>query len=249
MKVAQDVMVEMPVVKSSDTVTKARQILRDDSFREIFVENEKRKVMGYIDITDAIRITATRSNVTVEGFLKDPPLVRAEDTIEHVARVMREYRTDSAAVVDAAEHFLGGVLLSDLFPIIVSRHEIHGTVGDVMTRKVVTCSPDDTVQRIYALMVESGYSAFPVMKKGKLVGIVSRRDLIRYGRIRSAIENDAEIAVGRLMTAQVITTVPEEPLTRAAGTLVKHDVSRMPVLDKERLAGILDRHDVLKGFT
>jgi CBS domain-containing protein len=248
MKVAHDVMIEVPVVKCTDTVTRARQILRDDSFREVFVEDEKRKVRGYIDITDALRINATRSNVTVEGFIKDAPLAAPADPVEDVARAVRDYHTDSAAVVDAGGHLLGGVLLSDLFPIIISRHEIHGIVGDVMTRKVVTCSADDPVQRIHALMVESGYSALPVLRKGRLAGIVSRRDLIRYGRIRSAIENDAEIPVERLMTTQVFTTVPDEPLTRAAGTLVKHDVSRLPVLDKEKLAGILDRHDVLKGF-
>ena len=249
MKVAQDVMIDVPVVKCTDTVTKARQILRDDSFREIFVEDEKRRVTGYIDLTDALRITATRSNVTIEGFQKNAALVRAGDTIEEVALVMRDARTESAAVVDAAGHFLGGVLLSDLFPIIITRHEIHGIVGDVMTRKVVTCSPGDPVQRIHALMVESGYSAFPVLKKGKIVGIVSRRDLIRDGRIRTALENDAEVPAERLMTAQVIGTSPYDPLTRAAGTLVQHDISRMPVLDEGRLVGILDRHDVLKGFS
>ncbi|PKG31102.1 MAG: histidine kinase [Methanoregula sp.] len=248
MKLAQDVMIDMPLVKCTGTVTRARQILRDESFREIFVENEKRKVMGYIDVTDALRVTATRSNVTVEGFLKDAPLVRPDDPIEQVARMLRDYRTDTAGVVDAGDHFLGAVLLSDLFPIIVTRHEIGGIVADVMTRKVVTCAPEDPVQRIYSLMLESGYSAFPVMRKGKLMGIISRRDLLRDGRVRTAIENNTDIPVERLMTRKVITTAPDEPLTKVAGLLVKNDVSRMPVMERDALAGIIDRHDVLKGL-
>ncbi|MEN6611525.1 MAG: CBS domain-containing protein [Methanoregulaceae archaeon] len=248
MKVAQDVMIEMPVIKNTDLVTKARQILRDDSFREIFVENEKRILTGYIDITEALRVTATRSNVTVEGFQKEAPSVKPDNTIEEVARIMREHRTDSAAVVDPAGHFLGGVLLSDLFPIIISRHEIRGIVSDVMTRKVVTCSPDDPLQRIYRLMIESGYTGFPVVRKGKLAGIISRRDLLGDGRIRTALENDADIPAARLMISQVATTTPDEPLTRAAGLMVQRDVSRLPVVDNGRLAGILDRHDVLKAF-
>jgi len=249
MKVAQDVMIEMPVVRNTDLVTKARQILRDDSFREIFVENEKRILTGYIDITEALRVTATRSNVTVEGFQKEAAVVQPESTIEQVARTMRERRTDSAAVVDPGGHLLGGVLLSDLFPIIISRHEIQGTVADVMTRKVVTCSPDDPLQRIYRLMIESGYTGFPVVRKGKLAGILSRRNLLGDGRLRTALENDAEIPAERLMVTQVITTAPDEPLTRAAGLMVRHDVSRLPVLENGRLAGILDRHDVLKAFS
>jgi CBS domain-containing protein len=248
MKLAEDVMIEMPLVKCSDTITRARQILRDESFREIFVENEKRIVMGYIDITDALRVTATRSNVTVEGFLKDAPLVHPRDPIEQVARMMRDYRTDTAGVVDEGDHFLGAILLSDLFPIIISRHEIEGIVADVMTRKVVTCNPEDPVQRIHSLMLESGYAAFPVVRKGRLQGIISRRDILREGRLRTALENNADIPVERLMTRNVFTTVPNEPLTRVAGLLVKNDVSRMPVLEGDALAGIIDRHDVLKGL-
>lgn len=248
MKVAQDVMIEMPVVRNTDLVTKARQILRDDSFREIFVENDKRVITGYIDITEALRVTATRSNVTVEGFQKDAPLVKPDDTIEDIARIMRAFKTDSAAVVDPLGHFLGGLLLSDIFPIIISRHEIQGTVADVMTRKVVTCSPEDPLQRIYRLMIESGYSGFPVVKKGKLTGFLSRRDLLGDGRVRTALEKDADIPAERLMVTSVMTTASDEPLTKAAGLLVKYDVSRLPVLDDGRLVGILARHDVLKAF-
>ena len=49
-------MVDVPILKLDDTVTKARQILRDDSFREIYIHDGKKKLLGYIDISDVLQI-------------------------------------------------------------------------------------------------------------------------------------------------------------------------------------------------
>jgi tRNA nucleotidyltransferase (CCA-adding enzyme) len=50
------------------------------------------------------------------------------------------------------------------------------------------------------------------------------------------------------MSTDVVTIAPGEPVSAAAELLVKHDVSRLPVLDGDRLVGILDRHDVLAAL-
>ena len=65
MKTAQDFILEIPVLKPSDQITKARQILRDDRFREVYIVDAKKNLLGYIDITDGLRVTATKSNVTI----------------------------------------------------------------------------------------------------------------------------------------------------------------------------------------
>ena len=248
MKVAQDFMVEIPVLRFSDQITKARQILRDDRFREIYVVDDAKKMLGCIDITDALRVTATKSNVTVEGFIKDAPQVHAADPIERVAKEIRKFRTDGAAVVNEQRQVIGGVLLSDLFPVLISRHELHGNVADHMTRNVVTADAADSIQHIYMLIVESGFSAFPVVKKKKIIGIVSRRDLLKGGRTRAAIAHAVHTAVGEIMTKEIITIRPDEAISLAAELLVRHDISRLPVIDGGSLAGIVDRHDVIAGI-
>jgi CBS domain-containing protein len=248
MKVAQDFMVEIPVLRFSDQMTKARQILRDDRFREIYVVDDKKKLLGYVDITDGLRVTATKSNVTVEGFIKDAAEVHAADPIEQVAREIRKFRTDSAAVVDGKRHLTGGVLLSDLFPVIISRHEFSGRVSDHMSRNVVAADAADTVQHIYTLIVESGFCAFPVVRKKKIIGIVSRSDLLRGGRTRTARAHAAHPTAGEIMTKEVITIGPDEAISAAAGLLVRHNVSRLPVTDGGSLIGIVDRHDVIAGL-
>jgi CBS domain-containing protein len=245
MKVAQDFMVEIPVLRFSDQITKARQILRDDQFREIYVVDDEKKLLGYIDITDGLRVTATKSNVTVEGFTKDAPEVHAADQIEQVVREIRKFHTDSAAVVNGQRHVIGGVLLSDLFPVIISRHELSGNVGDHMSRNVVAVDASDTVQHMYTLIVESGFSAYPVVKKKKIIGIVSRRDLLRGGRTRASRAHASHIPVHEIMTTEVVTIGPDDPISTAASLLVHHDISRLPVVDRGSLVGIVDRHDVI----
>jgi CBS domain-containing protein len=249
MKLVSDFLIDIPLLKYNDPVTRARQILRDDVYREIYVHDGKKKLIGYIDITDVLRITATKSNVTVEGFLHEAIPAHSDDEIEDVVRSMRDGKTDSAPVVDKQQQILGGVLLSELFPVIITRQELKGTVSDSMTKKPVTCSADDTIQKIFGLIVESGFTVFPVMKKRRLVGIISRRDLLREGRLRSALENSGNILVETVMTKQMFKIGPDEPVGSAAKLMAAHDISILPVVEDGVLVGVIDRHDVLKGLT
>jgi CBS domain-containing protein len=248
MRTARDVMTQFPGLALTDHMTRARKILRDDEYREVYVHDARKRLAGYLDLTDALRITDTRSNVTVEGYLRDAPRVGPDDTLEQVARVIREANTDSAAVVGPDGIMMGGVLLSEIFPILITRNEIRGTVADHMTRKVVTCQDGDPVTQIHSLIMESGFTAFPVLRKKKLAGIVSRRDLLNAGRVRKALSQAGTIPIEEVMTTQVVTAAPQERASVAAERLVKHDISRMPVLDGGVLVGIIDRHDVLKGL-
>ena len=143
---------------------------------------------------------------------------------------------------------IGGVLLSDVFPVIISRNKLHGTVDAVMTRDVTVASPTDTVQKIYTMIVESGFSAFPVVKKKRIVGLISRRDLIRTRRVQSVIAQHAHTTIEEVMSKDVISIGPHETISSAAELLVKHDVSRLPVIDGDRIVGIVDRHDILTGL-
>jgi CBS domain-containing protein len=248
MKTARDFMLEIPVLAIHDGITKARQILRDDRFREVYITGVNKDLLGYIDITDALRVTATKSNVTVEGFVKEAAYAGPEASIESAVKAMREFATDSAAIVDANRHILGGVLLSDLFPVIISRNELSGRVSACMSTKITAADPADTLQQVYAKIVESGFMAFPVVKKRRLVGLISRRDLIRSGGVRSAIAQNSTKTVGELMTTEVVTVPGGAPLSEAARLMVDKDVSRLPVVDGDAMVGIIDRHDVLAGL-
>lgn len=247
MKGVSDYLIAIPQISISDTVTKARKMLRDDVFRELYVADHKKNLAGYIDITDVLRITSTKSNVTIDGFLKDAPSVGPDDSIEGAVVAIKSFKTDSAAVIGPDRGLVGAVLLSDLFPVIINRRNLQGRVSDFMTKKVMTCCPEDPLQKVYTTIIECGYNALPVVSKNRLVGIISRRDLLMEGRLRPSIGHSAETPVGDVMKKQVIAVSPADSVQYAADLLVRYNIGRLPVLDENHVAGILDRHDVLAG--
>lgn len=246
MKSAADLLREVPLLTADDRATRARSLLRDDQFREVLVVNERGALKGYIDISDVLRVGATRSNVTVEGFVREAPSVAPDASLERVGALMREFRTDSVAVARPDGCVLGGVLLAEVFPILLSRHDPPGVVSDWMSSRVVTVEADDPVSRIQSLVQESGFSAFPVLKKRQLVGMVSRRDLLSSGRARRPAEG--RLAVESVMTTPAVTIAPDAAVRDAAMLICRYDVSRLPVVEGGRVAGIIDRHDVLRAL-
>ncbi len=245
MKVASNLMVKIPVLRYDDHVTKARSVLRDDVFRELYVVDEKNRLMGYLDISDVLRVVDTKSNVTIKGFVREAAQVARDTPLTEVARAIMDAYTNSAAVVDEDGVLQGGVLFSELFPVLISRRNIPGRVGDVMTREPVTCAPEDPIHKIYSLIVSSGFIAFPVVQKDEVIGIISRRDLLRAGNVRISVKNQADTTVDRVMTTPVISVTPDDQVATAARLMVDHDISILPVIDeRKRIVGVIDRHDV-----
>lgn len=245
MKVASNLMVKIPVLRYDDHVTKARSVLRDDVFRELYVVDEKNRLMGYLDISDVLRVVDTKSNVTIKGFVREAARVTRDTPLTEVARAIMDAYTNSAAVVDEDGVLQGGVLFSELFPVLISRRNIPGRVGDVMTREPITCAPEDPIHKIYSLIVSSGFIAFPVVQKDEVIGIISRRDLLRAGNVRISVKNQADTTVDRVMTTPVVSVTPDDQVATAARLMVDHDISILPVIDeRKRIVGVIDRHDV-----
>ncbi len=250
MKTAANLMVSIPTLRYDDYVTKARSVLRDDVFRELYVVDEKDRLVGYLDISDVLRVMDTKSNVTIKGFVREAARVAPDTPLAEVGRAIMNARTNSAAVVGEDGVFLGGVLFSELFPVLISRRDIPGRVKDAMSREPVTCAPEEPIHRIYNLIVASGFIAFPVVQKREPIGIISRRDLLRAGNIRISVKNQADTTVDRVMTTPVITVTPDDPVATAARLMVDHDISILPVVDeKKKIVGVIDRHDVSSCLT
>lgn len=248
MKVSRDLLIEVQSLQKDAYVTHARQILRDDVYREIYVTDERGFLTGMIDISDVLKVTDTRSNVTISGFIRDAPSVGMDTPLEAVGSAILGAGTDSIAVLRENGTFIGSILVRDLFPVLISRHEIAGLVGDSMTADVICSDSDWSIQKVYSRIVESGYASLPVVSNKKLIGIVSRRDLIENGSIRRSLGNSTKTPISRVMTTPVISTHPNATVSDAAGLLITHDISRIPVVEKEEVIGILDRHDVLKNL-
>ena len=130
-------------------------------------------------------------------------------------------------------------------------------VRDRMSEPAVTITPDTSFQDALKLMRDHRFRRLPVVdKKGKLVGIVSERDLL-YASPSSATSLSvwevhyllSKLQIRSIMTTDVITTTPDSPLEDAAYLMTDNKIGGLPVVDEHgRLVGVITETDVFKTF-
>ena len=108
--------------------------------------------------------------------------VDLEETILQVARKMRKRRVGCAIVLDDQLRILGIVTERDIAHKCVAdlRDVTATTVGEIMTRDVIACSPEEPIEQARTVMAENGIRHLPVVDKNRLVGIVSSRDVLSH---------------------------------------------------------------------
>ncbi|WP_219722131.1 CBS domain-containing protein [Deinococcus planocerae] len=129
-------------------------------------------------------------------------------------------------------------------------------VAQLMSRSPVTVSPDSSVPDAALLMRQRGIRRLPVLEDGRLVGIVTDRDLreVMPGRTTTlsmweATTRLAALTVGEVMRRGVVTTHPEADTRDAAYALLRHKIGGMPVVDDAgMLVGMLTVTDLLHDY-
>ncbi len=127
-------------------------------------------------------------------------------------------------------------------------------VGERMTRNLVTIGEDASIDDALHLMRERKVRRLPVLDAtGKMVGIVSDKDLLHAAPspvvALSVYEMHyllSKLTVKRVMSSPVISVTPNTPLEEAARIMADNKIGGLPVMDGERLAGIITETDVFK---
>lgn len=129
------------------------------------------------------------------------------------------------------------------------------TVGDYMSVDPVTVAPQDSLRRVIELLRRRDIRAVPVVEDGKLVGIVTDRDVRQVAPAYPLFRDDDEIrrytenlTVTAAMSADPMTVSPLTPLVEAAKILETYRISSLPVVEGFRVVGILSVTDLLRVF-
>ncbi|MFO1525688.1 MAG: CBS domain-containing protein [Turneriella sp.] len=127
------------------------------------------------------------------------------------------------------------------------------TVGDLMLKDVITAKESDNVQQVYVRMLEGRFRHMPVVKAGRLVGIVSDRDLrnalviFHDGEGKKEIVGNRQLNVAKIMTREPLVADPGDSVKTAVRLMVKHKVGCLPVCDDDgRLLGLITETDMLR---
>lgn len=253
----EDIMSRDPLyIEDSTYLTKARQIIRDNHVRGLPVLNSKGIVQGIVTTQDMLRVTSTKSNVTVSGFTMQVSNVTEKTDIFDAARIMLKEKSTLLPVVESLESPLlrGVVTLVDVFKHIDINKAPNKPVSKVMASKVVTASPDDSITRIWEKMVEQDFTGLPVVKDGKPIGMITRFDILKAGWARISKESETrpvestQMRAEKLMSTPIFSVHPDESIAAAIEIMLKRDVGRISVVDGDKLVGIVDRNDLIKCY-
>lgn len=128
-------------------------------------------------------------------------------------------------------------------------------VNERMSHPVITVSPDTPIMEALRLMESEHIRRAPVVKDGKLVGIVAQKDLLNASpspvtslSVWEIHDLVSKITVKRVMTTKVITIQEDTPLEEAARQMADHKIGGLPVLHGDKIIGIITETDIFKTF-
>ncbi len=124
------------------------------------------------------------------------------------------------------------------------------TVADIMTADVTTISPRDTLEFVEEAMEMFHLRHLPVEEDGRLLGVLTHRDILRTaasvfaaGHEKSTEKLRRKHPVADIMTRQVRTVAPTTSLREAADILLGEKIGCLPVVEDGKIVGIVTEHD------
>ncbi len=123
------------------------------------------------------------------------------------------------------------------------------SVKDILRSKrhdIISITPQTTVYEALVIMADKNIGALVVLDGETLAGIMSERDYARKVILHG--KSSREMRVGEIMTTNVISVSPEQSVQECMGRMTDKHIRHLPVLEKERVVGIISIGDVVKAI-
>jgi len=242
-------------VNKEDTLSACLSIIKEEKTPVLIVVDDKGKYAGVIAHRWILRSRYNPATTKVETLTRPAPKVSVQDSISKAAMLMINSGITHLPVY-SGEKLMGIVTDEDI---------IHGAVlgkwgntkaEEIMTKKPFTVEEDETAGAVLSLFRHHGISHAPVVSEGKIVGIISIRDLIdnilqpKQSQTTGDLSGESapvlSIPAKGIMTKPVITILPETTLQDAEKQMHKSNISSLIVVKDGRPAGILTKRDFLE---
>jgi CBS domain-containing protein len=126
-------------------------------------------------------------------------------------------------------------------------------VRDIMETKLVTISANERLSTVDDIMTLGRVRHIPVVQAGRLVGVVSQRDLLRASLSALSQHRDAErraflsvVEIARVMSTPPIVVTPDATIEEAAEIMASKRIGCLPVLEDHELVGMVTETDILR---
>ncbi|KJE27720.1 CBS domain protein [Geobacillus kaustophilus] len=115
------------------------------------------------------------------------------------------------------------------------------TIRGVMSTDVQYCTPLDNLYEVAVKMRDFNVGAIPIVDDGRLVGMITDRDIVVRGM---AEKRPGSTAVTEVMSRDLVTLSPDDSVQKAADMMARHQIRRLPVIENGRLVGIISLGDL-----
>ena len=113
-------------------------------------------------------------------------------------------------------------------------------IREVMTPNPRTVAPSDSIEKVACIMRDEDTGAVPIVENGRPVGMVTDRDIV----VRAVADGQLNRPVRDICTGAVVAATPDMSTREAAQLMSDHQVRRLPVVENERLVGIVSIGDL-----
>lgn len=117
-------------------------------------------------------------------------------------------------------------------------------VREIMSEQPLCIAPETPVVTAAVTMADRDLGALPVCNRGRVVGIITDRDVVVRYMARGTVHNGR--LVSHYMTRDPFTIGPDEPLERAEALMAQHQIRRVPVCEDGRLIGMITQADLAR---
>jgi CBS domain-containing protein len=242
-------------VHENDTLSSCLTLFKEEKPPVLAVLDGKGRYKGVISRKWIIRSSLDASGTKVKTLMRPAPAVTLKDSLSKVAKLMIESEIRQLPVYSGA-NLLGFITDEDVIHGTVMERWGNTRVEEIMTKKPFIIEEDEPVGAILSLLRSEGISHMPIVKDGKLVGIVSIYDIIenvfqprhvqRVGERVGEKVPVLSIPAKGIMVTPVVTVLPETKLREAEEQMHKFDISSLVIVSKGRPVGIMTKRDFLE---
>ena len=242
-------------VHENDTLSSCLSRFKEEMPPVLAVLDSKGKYKGVISRRWIMRASLDASETKVKTLTRSAPTVTLYDSLSKVAKLMIESEIRQLPVY-SGETLLGFITDEDVIHAAVLERWGNTHVDEIMAKKPFVIEENESVGAVLSLFKSEGISHVPIVRDGKLVGIVSFYDIIEnifQPRQRQAVGGKVgekvpvfSIPAKGIMVKPVITVLPETKLREASEQLHKFEISSLVVVSKGKPVGILTKRDFLE---
>ena len=264
-------------VSQSMTFLQAREILLKHHVGRLPVLDDNNKPVGIITEKDFVRAIykiaeKTLDRILVKDFMsKNLITAKKTDTIYDCANLMRNNKISSILVMDDTK-LLGIVTKTDIASVFLTQSVDILKVNQIMTPKVITVMPADSLLLVESLLIKNRISRIVVERNKRPVGIITNRDFLpaKMPRWIREYADPSEVEKYRLdprpdefrmnqlsyilsfraediMTSNPIIVEHNEDVSSAVLIMIRNGISGLPVIKKKVLCGIITKSDIVKA--